>query len=65
MKMKANQTTIAEPNRHEGQYPMDVQIMLVKYDAGLPLKDHELMCVQYVRNGFGCGTCSKMHAALV
>jgi hypothetical protein len=34
--------------------PWTVRYALAAHDAGRPLPTHLLMCVQYVRNGFGC-----------
>lgn len=38
--------------------PAHVRDILRRYDAGEKLKEHELMCVQMVRNGFGCTSCA-------
>jgi hypothetical protein len=41
----------------ETALPEHVRDILARHDEGLPLKDHELMTVQMVRNGYGCASC--------
>lgn len=42
---------------NEAKLPRHVRDILARYDEGYSLKDHELMTVQMVRNGFGCSSC--------
>jgi hypothetical protein len=37
--------------------PDHVLDILARHDAGEQLKDHELMTVQMVRNGYSCHAC--------
>lgn len=35
-----------------------VRYALAAHDAGKPLPPHLLMCVQMIRNGYGCTSCA-------
>lgn len=39
-----------------GALPWVVRYALAAYDAGKPLPNHLLMCVQMIRNGEGCAS---------
>lgn len=49
-----------EQQKRERHLAWVVRYALAAHDAGWPLPDHLLMCVQYVRNGGGCASCGSV-----
>jgi hypothetical protein len=45
---------------NEQELPWVVRYALAAHDFGKPLPPHLLMCVQMVRNGFGCAACGSV-----